>query len=71
MLIGWMNGDLAIPDTWTPHSLEPYTLGALIRDSAGNTSPPRDTEQTINPNNATERESSPSHWELLEWSLGQ
>lgn len=27
---GWMDRDLAIPDAWVPHSLEPVTLRALI-----------------------------------------
>lgn len=50
LLIGRMDGDLAIPDPWTPHSLEPYTLRALIRDNAEAPCPSRDTAQTINPN---------------------
>ena len=71
MLIGWLDGDLAIPDTWAPHSLEPYILGALIRDGAGNTCPSRGHGANHQPKYATERESSPSHWEQLGWSLGQ
>lgn len=71
MLIGRMDGDLAIPDPWTPHSLEPYTLGALIRDNAGNTCPSPGHRANHQPKCVTELESSPSHWELLEWSLGQ